>query len=52
MKLKKKEDQSVGASVLLRKWNKILIGANMDTTYGAKTEGKVFDSYLPPFALL
>jgi hypothetical protein len=24
----------------------------MDTTYGAKTEGKVFDSYLPPFALL
>ena len=26
MKLKKKEDQSVDASVLLRKWNKIITG--------------------------
>jgi hypothetical protein len=33
MKLKKKEDQSVGASVLLRRGNKILTGANKDTNY-------------------
>ena len=33
----KKEDQSVGASVLLRKGNKILMGANMETKYRAKT---------------
>jgi hypothetical protein len=38
MKLKKKEDQSVGALVLLRKGNKILTGANMGTKYRAKTE--------------
>ena len=38
MKLKKKEDQSVGASVL-RKENKILMGANTETKYGAETEG-------------
>jgi hypothetical protein len=31
MKLKKKEHQSVGASVLLRKGNKIFMGANMET---------------------
>jgi hypothetical protein len=41
MKLKKKEDQSVGASVLLRNGNKILMGANMETKCRAKTEGKV-----------
>jgi hypothetical protein len=29
MKLKKKEDQSVGASVLLRRGNKIPTGGNM-----------------------
>jgi hypothetical protein len=39
MKLKK-ENQSVGALVLLRKGNKILRGANTETKYGAKTEGK------------
>jgi hypothetical protein len=39
MKLKK-EDQSVGASVLLRRVNKILTGANMETKYGAETEEK------------
>jgi hypothetical protein len=38
MKLKK-EDQSVGALVLLRKENKILTGANMETKCGAETEG-------------
>jgi hypothetical protein len=40
MKLKKKEDQNVGASVLLRKGNKILMGGNMETKCGAETEGK------------
>jgi hypothetical protein len=40
MKLKKKEDQSVGALVLLRRLNKILIGANMEIKCRAETEGK------------
>ena len=40
MKLKIKENQSVGASVLLRKCNKILMGANTETKCGAETEGK------------
>jgi hypothetical protein len=40
MKLKKKEDQSVGASILLRRGKKILTGENMETKYGAETEGK------------
>jgi hypothetical protein len=40
MKLKKKEDQSVGALVLPRKGNKILMGANMETKCRAETEGK------------
>jgi hypothetical protein len=35
MKLKKKKDQSVGAS-----GNKILTGGNMETKCGAETEGK------------
>jgi hypothetical protein len=40
MKLKKKEEQSVGALVLLRKRNQILMEANTETKYGAETEGK------------
>jgi hypothetical protein len=40
MKLKKKEDQSVGASVLLRKGKKIFMVANMETKCRAETEGK------------
>jgi hypothetical protein len=32
MKLKKKEDQSVDASVFLRRGNKILKGGNMETS--------------------
>jgi hypothetical protein len=40
MKLKKKEDQSVGALVLLRRGNKILTGGNTETKCGAETEGK------------
>jgi hypothetical protein len=40
MNLKKKEEQSVGPLVLLRKGNKILMGANTETKCGAETEGK------------
>jgi hypothetical protein len=40
MKLKKKDDQNVGASVLLRKGNKMLKEGNMETKCGAEIEGK------------
>jgi hypothetical protein len=40
MNLKKKEDQSVGALVLLRRGNKILMGANTETECGAENEEK------------
>jgi hypothetical protein len=40
MKPKKKEDQSMDASVLLRRVNKILTGGNMETKCGAETEAK------------
>jgi hypothetical protein len=40
MKPKKKEDQSVDASVLLRRGNKILTGGNKETKYGPETEVK------------
>jgi hypothetical protein len=40
MKPKKKEEQSVDASMILRRGNKILIGGNMETKCGAETEGK------------
>jgi hypothetical protein len=40
MKLKKKEDQSVNALVLLRSRNKILTEGNTETKCGAETEGK------------
>jgi hypothetical protein len=40
MKPKKKEDQSVSASLLFRRENKILTGGNMETKCGAETEGK------------
>jgi hypothetical protein len=40
VKLKKKEDQSVAASVFLRRGNKILTGGNTETKCGAETEGK------------
>jgi hypothetical protein len=39
MKLKKKEDQSVDTSILLRR-GKILRGGNTDAKCGAKTERK------------
>jgi hypothetical protein len=35
-----KEDQSVGAPVLLRRGNIILMGGNMETKYATETEGK------------
>ena len=40
MKLKKKEDQSMDALVLLSRGNKKHTGRNMETKYGAETEGK------------
>jgi hypothetical protein len=40
MKLKKKEDQSVDASVILRRGDKIITRGNMGKKYGAETEGK------------
>ena len=40
MKVKKKEDGSVDASVLLRRGNKILTGGNMETKCGTEIEGK------------
>jgi hypothetical protein len=40
MKLKKKEDQSVDTSVLLRRGNKIPMGGITEMKYGAETEGK------------
>ena len=40
MKLKKKKNQRVGASVLLRRERKILKGENTETKCGVKTEGK------------
>ena len=40
MKLKKKEDQSVDASVLFRRGIKIIKGGDTETKCGAETEGK------------
>jgi hypothetical protein len=47
MKLKKKEDQSMNTSVLLRKRNKIPMGGDTLTKCGAETEGKTIQR-LPP----
>jgi hypothetical protein len=38
MKLKKKEDHGVDASMLLRRRNKILTGGNMETMCDVETE--------------
>jgi hypothetical protein len=40
MKPKKKEDQNVDASILLRRENKIFTRGNMDTKCGVETDGK------------
>jgi hypothetical protein len=45
MKLKNKEDQSVDASVLLRRENKILTGGNTETKCEAEAEGKSIQSW-------
>jgi hypothetical protein len=39
MKVKKKEDQSMDTSILLRKGNKIPTGGATETKFGAETEG-------------
>jgi hypothetical protein len=41
---KKKEDQSVDASVLLRRGNRILMGANIERSSGAESKEKVMQS--------
>jgi len=41
MKLKKKDDENMDASVLLRKGNKILTGGNTRTNSGAGTEENI-----------
>jgi hypothetical protein len=41
MKLKEKEDQSVDASVLLIRGNKMHTEGNSETKHGAETEGNV-----------
>jgi hypothetical protein len=41
MTLKKKKDQSVDVSVLLRMGNKILLGGNTETKCGAEIEAMV-----------
>ena len=40
MKLKKKEDQGMDTSVLLKRENKILMGGNTEIMCGAETEEK------------
>ena len=40
MKLKKKEDQSVDTSVLLRRWIKMPMGGDTKMRYGAETKGR------------
>jgi hypothetical protein len=46
MKLKKKEDQSIDAPVLLRRGNKIPIGGDTETKCGAETEGMTIQRLL------
>jgi hypothetical protein len=51
MKLKKKEDQSVDASVLLRMGSKLLTRGNIETKYRAEAELSL-EPYLFIFRLL
>jgi hypothetical protein len=46
MKPKKREDQNVDASVLLRSVNKLLTGGNMETECRAETDGKAIKRLL------
>jgi hypothetical protein len=47
MILKKKEDQSVDSSILLRRGNKIFVGGDTETKCGAETEGKSIETAPP-----
>jgi hypothetical protein len=47
LKLKKKEDQSVGASVLLRKGNKILMGANTEKSMEQRLKERPYRDFPP-----
>ena len=51
MKLKKKEDQSVDTSILLRRGNKIPMEGDTETKCGAETEGKAIQR-LPHLGIL
>jgi hypothetical protein len=44
MKLKKKKKQSMDTSVFLRRGNKIPMGGDTETEYGAEIEGKVIQT--------
>jgi hypothetical protein len=46
MKLKKKEDQTVDTSLLLRMGNRIPMEGVTETMFGAETEGKTIQSLL------
>ena len=48
MKLKKKKEQSVDTLVLLRRWNKIPMGGDTETKYGAETKGKAIQTLPHP----
>jgi hypothetical protein len=44
MKLKKKENQSMGASVLLRRLNKTLKGGKSEASHGTETERRAMQT--------
>jgi hypothetical protein len=46
MKLKKKEDESVDTSILLRRGNKIPMEGVTETKFGAETEGMTIQRLL------
>jgi hypothetical protein len=48
MNLKKKEDQSMDTSLLLRMWNKILMEGVTETNFGAETEGRTIQRLPQP----
>jgi hypothetical protein len=51
MELKKKKDQSVDTSILLRRGNKILMEGVTETKFGAETEGMTIQK-LPLLGIL
>ena len=55
MKLKKKEDQSMDATVILRRGNNIPMGVDTETKCGAETEVKVIQRLsnlgIPPYTI-